>query len=561
MSIEIIKLSEYKRPEIKESSGQKYVLNGNKNSYYDDIVSGYQNSPTNAAIIDSYAMMMYGLGLNTDISKIISKTDLRDVCRDFVIFGEASVEVHYKGKNVIKLYYVPKQKVAPAKHIDGEIRSWWFCEDWKKIGTYPPQEFQAYGFGDKSQPEIHVIRRRQVGQFYYANPSYLAALPFIKLEEELANYFVNHIQNGLSAGHIINLNNGQPESEEVKQKIIRDYREKLAGSGNAGKFVLSFNDNKDTATTVDAIVVSDAHQQYSYLVDVAEQKICVAHKVISGAILGLSKSTGFSSNAEEIETAFNETLINVIQPMQEVILDDLEKLLNTSGLQFIPLRKSMSDEARTNQPQQLTMSKVSCSHDIDDIAEELIKLGEEIGDEWELIDECASNGIPENEYEKKLNFQAYNLLALSNDTIKMKDFASFWKDGSEQDTTLFKVRYRYQGDEDAQRKFCKTLLKNAKVYRKEDIEMAGSKVVNPGFGPEGSDTYNIWLYHGGPNCKHYWERVIYMKKGNNKISVNQARKMIIALDPEDRPAAKWQENDKRVAMPTIMQPNRGYLEK
>ena len=26
------------------------------------------------------------------------------------------------------------------------------------------------------------------------------------------------------------------------------------------------------------------------------------------------------------------------------------------------------------------------------------------------------------------------------------DFASFWKDGSEQDTSLFKVRYKYAGN-------------------------------------------------------------------------------------------------------------------
>lgn len=66
-------------------------------------------------------------------------------------------------------------------------------------------------------------------------------------------------------------------------------------------------------------------------------------------------------------------------------------------------------------------------------------------------------------------------------------------------------------------------------------------------GANGSNSYNVFLYKGGVNCKHFWQRVIYLKKGNNKISVNQARKMILALDPKDRKKAMWQQNPKEVA--------------
>jgi hypothetical protein len=90
-------------------------------------------------------------------------------------------------------------------------------------------------------------------------------------------------------------------------------------------------------------------------------------------------------------------------------------------------------------------------------------------------------------------------------------------------------------------------MKAGKVYRKEDIVLAGSKVVNAGFGANGADTYDIFLYKGGVNCKHYWERKIYLRKNNKSISVNEARRMILDLDPADRPKAKWQENPKEVA--------------
>ena len=540
--IEVFNLSEYKRPEIKETGSKDYVLNGNKNEFYYDVIAGYQNSTTNAAIIDSYAQMVFGLGLNQDITDKLSKRDQRNIVLDFILFGESAIEVQKKAKKVVKAYHIPKQKVAPNKQEEGEIKWYWFCEDFRQTYKYNPKRFPAFGYGSGNENEIAVIRKYQIGQFYYSNPTYLAALPYIKLEEELANYFVNHIQNGFSAGHIINMNGGEPSGDETAEEVSQKIINKLTGSTNAGKVIVSFNDTKENATTVEAVEISDAHQQYSYLVEVAQDKICIAHKVVSGAILGINKATGFSSNAEQIETAFNETMLSVIQPIQEILLDGFETIFGLSGLEFIPLRKAMNDEAQSSK---VAMSK----HDHELEANALIELGEEIDEDWEEIDSIQVEEM-EKDLEDKLNISAKAFTQLSADgKLELKDFASFWKDKSEQDTSLFKVRYRYQGSsaEESERKFCKQLMKAGKVYRSEDIRLAGDKVVNAGFGPRGADTYDIWLYKGGVNCKHYWERVIYLRKNNEKVSVYQARKMITALEPEERNAARWKENDKRVA--------------
>lgn len=538
-NIEVFKLSEYIRPTIKESSYEKWVLNGVKNSFYQEIIDGYNNSPTNAAIISSYSLMTYGLGLNQQ-QNIISKSDLRKVCADLNLFGEASVEIQYKNKKAVKIYHVPKNKVVPSKQIDGEIRSWWYCEDWSQSRKYQPIEFEAFGFGKKTNNEIHVIRDYAFGQFYFANPQYLAALPYIQLENELSNYFVNHVKNGFSAGHVINMNMQEPD-DEMKGKIVADIKRKLTGSSNAGEVIVSFNSSKEYNTTVERIEVSDAHSQYNWLCEFARDQICVSHKVISGAILGIAKGTGFSSNAEEIETAFNETMINIIKPKQELICDDLERITEMQGLEFIPLRQSMSDEAKSAPTQ---MAKHDHEHATDGIADALIDLGEEVdNEEWEVVLENDLDGIPEN-IDAKLNLSASIMLG---DLEMARDFASFWKDNSEQDTSLFKVRYKYAGNPKPQREFCQKIMKAGKVYRKEDIDLAGDKVVNPGLGAKGADKYSIWLFKGGKNCAHVWQRVIYLRKGNNKISVNQARKMILELDPELRDKARWQENDPRVA--------------
>jgi hypothetical protein len=234
-------------------------------------------------------------------------------------------------------------------------------------------------------------------------------------------------------------------------------------------------------------------------------------------------------------------MINIIKPKQELICDDLERIIEMQNLAFVPLRQSMTDEAKSAQMQ---MAKHNHKHETDGIADALIDLGEEVdNEEWEMVLENDLDGIPEN-IDAKLNLSASIMLG---DLEMARDFASFWKDKSEQDTSLFKVRYKYAGNENPQREFCQKVMKANKVYRKEDIDLAGDKVVNKGFGPRGADTYNIWLFKGGVSCRHVWQRVIYLRKGNNKISVNQARKMILELEPELRDKARWVENDPRVA--------------
>ena len=62
-----------------------------------------------------------------------------------------------------------------------------------------------------------------------------------------------------------------------------------------------------------------------------------------------------------------------------------------------------------------------------------------------------------------------------------------------------------------------------------------------------ADNYDIFLYKGGVNCKHFWERKIFLKKGNEQISVNKAHKMILALEPSKRKNAMWDKNPKEVS--------------
>ena len=75
--------------------------------------------------------------------------------------------------------------------------------------------------------------------------------------------------------------------------------------------------------------------------------------------------------------------------------------------------------------------------------------------------------------------------------------------------------YRYRGKVPAQRKFCREMLNLNRLYTYAEIKAAGKmNDINPEFGPSGGDgSYDIWLYKGGVNCKHYWEKVYATFKG------------------------------------------------
>lgn len=536
----IIKLSNYVRPDVKETNGMDYILNGQKNQFFKYIIDRYYGSSTNRAIIDTYGKFMYGKGLfsktqNTDfLKKIISKNDLRAVCTDFKLFGSAIMQLVYINNKIVKIVHVSRPQIAPQKFnkTTGKIDNYYFCQDFTNVQKFKPLQLPAWTpKGGKNGSYIYEIKTHNVGKNYYSDPDYLAGLQYAELEEEICNYFINHIKNGLSTGYILNMNGGMPD-EETKSIFEGQFKDSATGSSNAGNIIVNYNEGKDTGIEAIPLAISDAHSQYNEINSQCTQKLLISHKVTSPRMFGISDASGFSNNADEIETAFNELMLNIIQPMQECILDALMEVLSNAGinvdLDFMPLRQPTQPEAVAPQPVQMA----SHEHTPIECANELIELGSEIDlSEWELIDETPASETDNAEQ-----------------VIQMaKIFSSFPNVKSSQDTDLFKIRYKYAGNPNPQREFCAKMMAANKVYRKEDIELAANKVVNKGLGLSGADTYSIWLYKGGVNCRHFFLRQIYLRRNNKSIGVNEAKKMILQLNPSDRAAAKWEQNDPLVA--------------
>lgn len=625
--IKLIQLNSYVRPTLQEDKSKGWVMNGKKNVFYKYTIDRFNGSPTNAAIINTYIDLIYGRGLTSDnkealekLNEVLTNEDLKRIIADFELFGEASIQVISKKskENLPQLKHIAKNKVIPSiEDEEGYINSYWYSNDWEKYmkPENQPQEFDCFGKEGSSGIQIYNIKPYKAGKNYFSDPDYLAGMPYAEMEEEIANYCINHIQNGLSFGYIINVPDGANWEPEVREKFERQLKSKLTGSQNAGKFIIAFN-GREMQVDVVPLDVNSAHKQWEFLVAESRQQILTAHRVTSPMLFGIKDNTGLGNNASELDTAEQQLYKRVVAPKQKIITDAIEEIMLFYGIEaefkFIPLTETTAnadksftgiqissavdiitnvnngilteDQGRSlltsmlsyplEELDELFSSKTTKTIDseveeqatelkkqntfdadryaiqkvIDSVADEFIMSGEKEEDilkEFELVQEDAEQF---NLKEQNLN-QIIELARAPSSTPKKK---------SEQDTSLFKIRYKYAGAkaDEKTREFCRKVLKEDRVYRWEDLEMASTKVVNKGFGIRGADTYDIAKYKGGVNCRHFWQRKIYLRRNNKAIGVNQARKMILQLPPDERADAKWVQNPKEVAQ--IAGPSNNY---
>lgn len=516
--IRLLQLSNYVRPQLQENKSKNWVLNGRNNDFYQYIIDRFNGSPTNSAINQSYMDMIYGRGLaskniNTPVwinfVTILNPKETKKIVADFQLFGEACFQV-IKAKNkkdLATIAHLPKQMVVPAiENEEGEIEGYWYSRDFSKPNKYEPQFYKAFGTSNDAI-EIYRIAPYKPGKEYFSDPDYLSALPYAEMEEELANFYINSIKKGLSAGYVINIPDGGTLTPEQKDELEAKIKAKLTGSPNAMNFVISFNGRDAEITIVPFPVNKDQHQQWEYLTSESRQQIMTGHRVISPKLFGIMSDGGLGNNANELNEAREQLNEFVIKPKQDYITEALQEVLNYYNinlqLYFIPLKLAS--------PVTLSAEKKKTELDLDLYGED------ENLDDYELI-ECKPVDYEE---EDKLNFAS-----VSSGTA-IPNAKSKW------DTEFYIYRYRYAGNANPERPFCKEMMRRNKIYRREDIELMGENNVNPGFGmhPTPNEPYSIWKYKGGGllsanftggTCKHYWEKLTYRKKGV-KVDVNNPK--------------------------------------
>ncbi len=250
------------------------------------------------------------------------------------LYGNGAYQVFWNDEHtkIIKFYHIPVQTLRAEKlYGDPKIQNYFYCTDWYDLKAQRAKiQIPAFGTSNEKR-EILWIKNYTPGKYYYSTPDWISALQFSYVEAELSNLHINNIENGFLPAVMINMNNGVPAPEE--RDTIEDLIErKFTGTRNAGRFMISFNDDATNKPTIDTINIENLHEKYQYVAEYAQDRILVAHRITSPLLFGIrTANNGFSSQSEEMKTAFSILQTMTVNPFQNLVINTITDALLEGG--------------------------------------------------------------------------------------------------------------------------------------------------------------------------------------------------------------------------------------
>ncbi|QDP66817.1 MAG: putative portal protein [Prokaryotic dsDNA virus sp.] len=331
-------------------SSNEYVSYGINNDYPDYLIDLYQKSSVHNALCNSIAGWIYGDGITSPdksekveawakflelFDKGVGKNTIQKCVLDLKVQGGFYLSLTYSldRTTITNVEHIPYENMRSGEETDGKVDFYYYSKDWKnvkkagydKVKAFDPEQKHAF------PNQIACFKMYSVGSYYYPKPDYQGGLNYINLDKNVSEYHLANIQNGLAPSFLLSFNQGIP-SEEKRREVKRQIEDELSGSKNAGKFILSFSDDRANAPEITSFALSDADKQYQFLSQEITNKVMVSHRVVSPRLFGVNTDGGgLGNNAEELQTAsvlFEET---VVTGYRDLLTEALELIMFEAG--------------------------------------------------------------------------------------------------------------------------------------------------------------------------------------------------------------------------------------
>jgi hypothetical protein len=236
-----------------------------------------------------------------------------------------------------------KKQIASVSHADfrkyrrGKNGGWWYSEEgWKKAPKEP--DFIPDFNPDKiSGKQILFISEYSPSTDVYPLPNYLAAIPYVDIDVEIANFHLNSIKNGFVGGTILNFYGGIPsdkEQDDIEDKVT----DKFTGTNNANRILLNFAHSKDSGgVEIEQINGNDLDKRFELLNKQTQQEIFTGHGVTDPSLFGIKQDGIFASRNQLVDSfeLFNNTYINSKQIFVEGVFNSLLEVMDLPPRLFI----------------------------------------------------------------------------------------------------------------------------------------------------------------------------------------------------------------------------------
>ena len=318
----------------KEISGVDFLAWGTDNQYPDYLFSLYTECATLQSIINGTTDFVCGndIACNLPIfEKTVNKNGdtildiIQRISTDYLIFGGFALQVIRNAVGEItELYWVDFTKIRSDKK--NEV--FFYSEDWcKSYGRVKFIIYPKFNETDSNPSSIFYYKGNKT-RGTYPTPIYNAAITACELEKKINQFHLSEINNNFLTSKIINFNSGVPD-DDLKNEIERNLNEKFSGSENAGRILISFNNNKDSETTVADIPQDEFGERYDSLAKRSTSQIFTAFRATPN-LFGLpTETTGF--NQQEFAEAFKLYNRTAVKPIQKVIVDTFDKIFGVDG--------------------------------------------------------------------------------------------------------------------------------------------------------------------------------------------------------------------------------------
>jgi len=365
-----VDLSTSTAPLVQEVRGKDWIEYGDangewRNLYPQFLIDLYYSSSITAAIVNATAEMISGedivitdeddrdeearVKLQNFMNNANSNETLHEVLKkvsfDFKLQGAFALNIVWSKDRtqIAEIYHIPVEKIRCERPDEfGKTNAYYVSGDWANTRTNKPYRVPAFNVNDRTSPnQILYTGLYSPNMNSYYTADYISCNNWALIDSKVSEFHLNNISNGFTGSFMISFANGIPTAEERNQ-IERSLESKFTSEKNAGKFVLTFSDDKTRVPEITSISPSDLDKQFIALQELLTSNILSGHRVTSKTLMGLDSANGFSSNADELLNASNFYLNTVVMPFQGQILKVLHKILQVNNMdmsvQFVQLK-------------------------------------------------------------------------------------------------------------------------------------------------------------------------------------------------------------------------------
>ena len=355
-------------PIVQEVRGRDYIEYGTeewRNLYPQFLIDLYYNSSTHAAIINQTSEMIAGedlvakeedainLEAYVKLKKFLKHANsneslhqvIKKVAFDFKLQGAYALHLVFNRERteIVEVYHVPVERVRAGRPNEmGKVDTYFISADWANTRSNKPYAVPAFNVNDRtSASQLLYSGAYSPNMDIYHTPDYLAGCNWCLVDQRVAEFQLSNINSGFSSSFMISFANGIPTQEERRQ-IEQSLTEKFTGAENAGKFILTFSDDKTRTPEITPITPSDLDKQFLALQELLVSNICAAHRITSKTLMGIDTNNGFSSNADELINAANFYQNTVVRGFQLNILNTLQTIFSVNNMdlpvEFVQLK-------------------------------------------------------------------------------------------------------------------------------------------------------------------------------------------------------------------------------